>query len=465
MSCSVCGSNVPCNCNYGPNLVQDPAACCNPTPSGCCQNVVVPAPTPFYNCAPACPENHTQKIVIQSFRADVKIVDSWNVPACDLSAVVNTESLNAIVVGSYLWNPTYGYFLITAFNSGTGQITLLNPCVTGNASPGTQIPACTEFTVTVPPCDCTNDSQVCVAIDFTAPDVGDCIDITLTNTTGILVGNVIQIGTGQYRVSALKPNDIITICNDGDGITPGTSVIAKDAQGNYQYCIQVVASNPCDADVITTGKVLACDGGGIISPLGGATAGQVLTLVDATLETASYQDNVPDCCADLQDEIDDLPFYNTSRLYQDSPAATIDTAGTTSWAGTHHSFTITNPSATKNMRTSIAFDLLVNSTVAGDLVSSSYLAVMYGLNYTIDGGSPTSPGVTVTSTFAAPGAGDTFDQGAAIPWVETFVLTPGQTITVDMWASASVATQPAGGGGICIIDAISIMANPVGLPA
>src|ERR1051326_2981977 len=185
MTCSSCGSSIPCNCNCGSSIPcpsQDPVLCCNQSVNSCCQNVVSPTPKPFYNCAPPCPESHIQRITVQSFAADVKIADSWNVPVCDGSAVVNAVSLNAIVVGSYLWNPEFGYFQITAFNSGTGQVTLLNTCITGNAAAGTNVPACTEFLVTDPPCDCNSQTGPCVAIDFTAPPAdpnpGSCIDIT-----------------------------------------------------------------------------------------------------------------------------------------------------------------------------------------------------------------------------------------------------------------------------------------------
>lgn len=291
MTCTVCGSNANCGCS---SCVTDPAlpcGCGTVSPGGCCQNVVPSTPTPFFACAPACPESHVQKITIQQFSADIKIADSWNIPACGESAIVNGISLRAIVVGSYLWNPDFGYFEVTAFNSGTGQMTILNHCTVGNAAVGTNVPACTEFTVTVPPCDCGTDSQVCVAIDFTAPDNGDCIDITLTSTNGITASDTIQIGTGFYFVDAVKPNDIITICNQGEGITPGTSVIARDINGNYQYCISIISSNPCDRTAETDGTVLICNADGLQVPLTGETDSEdfVLTLLDVGTGDAAYR--------------------------------------------------------------------------------------------------------------------------------------------------------------------------------
>ena len=239
MSCTVCGSTTSCNC-YG----TERRRCAS---NSCCQNTVQATPTPFYNCGSPCQESHQQKITIQEFFVDVNIQDSWNIPACGSSATVVANSLKSIVVGSYLWNPDYGYFEVSAFNAGTGQVTLINHCDDGNSSAGTNVPSCTNFTVTVPPVN-TESSNVCVAIDFTAPDVGDCIDITLTTTTGLTVADTVQIGSGFYFVQELKPNAIITICNRGDGIAPGTPVIARDTNGDYQYCLTVVSVNPCDRD-------------------------------------------------------------------------------------------------------------------------------------------------------------------------------------------------------------------------
>ena len=168
MSCSTCGSQVPCGCRTDPALGN-----CSTVAPGCCQNVVSPTPTPFYQCAPSCPESHVQKIVLQQFYGTITVADSWNIPACEGSAVLNVLGLKSIGLGSYIWNSDYGYFEVTAFNSSTGQITVVNHCTNhcgvANEAAGTSIPSCTEFTITAPPCDTTDPSQVCVTIDFTGP--------------------------------------------------------------------------------------------------------------------------------------------------------------------------------------------------------------------------------------------------------------------------------------------------------
>lgn len=295
MSCTVCGISNPCRCRVS----GQPLGCSPCSPSGAiapCSNVVPAAPTPYYNCASPCPENHNTKIVIQQFYADIKIADSWNIPTCGGLAIVNVPGLKSVNIGSYIWDNTYGYFEITAFDGATGNLTVLNHCNDGNVSPGTTVPACTTFTITDPPIDVPSIGNTCVAIDFTAPDVNDCIDITLTNENNLRASDTIQIGSGFYFVEAVKPNNIITICNRGEGITPGTPVIALNAVGDYQYCLTIISANPCDADAITMGKLLACSGDGVAAPITGQQTGYIPVLenLDGSVEFLPVVD-IPFC--------------------------------------------------------------------------------------------------------------------------------------------------------------------------
>ncbi len=255
MSCTTCGSNANCGCQSSSSCGSSSSS----VSSACSANSVPSSPQPFYACAPACKEDNKQKIFITHYSAALKVENSWNVPACGETATLTIPGLTNIVIGSYLWNEEYGYFEITAFDSGLQQVTVINRCNEGNAAPGTGVDACTLFVNTTPPADTSDTGQACVAVSFTAPAVSACIDITLTNTTNITAGDVIQIGSGFYRVSEIKPNDIINICNDGEGITPGTSVIATDAAGNYQYCISVISVSPCARAVAYNGAVIVCN--------------------------------------------------------------------------------------------------------------------------------------------------------------------------------------------------------------
>lgn len=256
MSCTTCGSNANCGCI--PSI--DP---CGGSPGGSCGNSnIFATPQPYYACAPACQESNTKKVVINQFSQALKVANSWNVPACGLTATLSIPGLVSIVIGSYLWNETYGYFEVTAFDSGLQQVTVINNCNDGNAASGTAVPSCTEFINVAPPAADEAGNTPCVEIDFTAPAVSACIDITLNNTTGITAGDTVQIGSGFYYVDEVKPNDIINICNQGDGITPGTAVIAKDANGNYQYCLQIISTSPCERDVVTNGAIIVCNSSG-----------------------------------------------------------------------------------------------------------------------------------------------------------------------------------------------------------
>lgn len=215
------------------------------TPSCTCSNTCssVTSTVPFYQQADVCKEDHSQKIYQAQFFFSVCPSSSWNVPLCGHTAVLNVPGLQGATVGSYLWHPNYGYYEITSLDSAKGQIGITNNCTEGNAAAGVQIPACTCFTVTVPPSeDVGPEGLACLSLDFTAPADGDCILITVTSLGTLQAGDEIQIGTGRYRVSEINSSTTITICNDGLGLVPGTAVIAVDANGNYQYCFTVIAN-------------------------------------------------------------------------------------------------------------------------------------------------------------------------------------------------------------------------------
>lgn len=247
--CTNCGSNSPCSCSQqvqtsvGRTCVTS-CGCGNPSCCGTCGcNTALPAsPLPFYACAPACPENHKQTVVVQNFYYDIAAQNTWNVPDCGETAVLYVPGIKSIAIGAYIWSSEFGYFEVTAFDSSSNQVTVINNCNEDNAAAGTNVPACSKFTVSDPPQEDTPTSDSCVAIDFTAPAVGVCIPITLTNLDSIQASDLIQIGAGRYRVASIDGPDVITICNDGLGLVAGTAVIARDPAGNYQYCITVVST-------------------------------------------------------------------------------------------------------------------------------------------------------------------------------------------------------------------------------
>lgn len=263
---------------------------CHRTPCGCNQ-VSCANPTPYYAQVDVCAEDNCQKIYYNQFSLGLKIESSWNVPQCGGAAILNVPGVIAIPVGEYLHNPIYGYFQIISFDAIQEQISIQNPCLTDNSPPGTEVPPCTMFTIGPPPC-CDNVGQdgVFVAVDFTAPADGDCIDITVTDEIGLIAGNDVSIGTGIYLLNEIKSNNIINICNQGEGIIPGTPVIAKNIAGLFQYRVQLITVNPCAQTPVTSGKVQVCDNltGKILT---GGSNGQLLTLTDFTTGEAAYSSN------------------------------------------------------------------------------------------------------------------------------------------------------------------------------
>lgn len=290
--------------------------CSNCTNSPCsCSSA---APVPYYIAAKTCAEDHVQQVTVINQAVGIQIQSSWNVPVCGGAAELSVPGITNIPAGAYLWHSTYGYFEVIAFDSIRQTISIQNPCLEGNAAAGSQIPACTSFVVTAPPC-CEDDLQSgnCVKYDFTAPAVSDCIDIILTTTEGLIAGNNVQIGTGIYSLEEVKINNVVTICNQGNGITPGTPVIAQDLAGRYQYCLKLLTTNPCTLDTVTSGSIIVCNANAS-RPLTGSTVNQIPILTNTTTGSVAYG-NVcdlitPEC---ITGKVDAGCSYQT--IYTDIP--------------------------------------------------------------------------------------------------------------------------------------------------
>src|SRR4030067_2607388 len=96
------------------------------TSTNCCQKC---GTLQTCSCQTLCPE-------CSQICSALIVNNAWNVPACGSSAVLSVPGLTVALLGSYIWNPTYGWFRITGFDSVNGQLTVLNECLTGNAAPG-----------------------------------------------------------------------------------------------------------------------------------------------------------------------------------------------------------------------------------------------------------------------------------------------------------------------------------------
>lgn len=278
--------NTPCDAP----ISYVPVAGC--PPKNCCDNVQYATPQPYYTTAPVCQEDHQKCIVNSSYVTSLKVANSWNVPDCDGSAILTIKGLTNILVGSYLWNPLYGYFQVISFDASTGNVTIQNNCTAGNATPGTQVPACVNFIAAPPPVSSGGGGVPTIypylAVDFTAPALNVCIAVTLTTTQGLSVGKNVQIGSGVYELSGITDSTTATICNRGAGAVAGTPVLARNSAGDLQYPVILIDVNPCTNSAVTSGSLLVCNNA-ISQPLSGVLEGSVPFLIDAVNNTVEFR--------------------------------------------------------------------------------------------------------------------------------------------------------------------------------
>jgi hypothetical protein len=270
-----CGSLSGCGANCNPR--------CN---CGCNSNQGCSSAQPFYLQSPGCQESHDQVIVQQSFKAELCTSSAFSIPTSG-SVVVTLPSLAGIVIGSFLWNPTYGYLQVTAFDYITSSVTL-TPLKYGVSS--VMVPACTCFIVTDNPAISGGSGPSTlypyVAVDFTAPACGTPLLITVTNTNGLVVGGTIKINGGTYTVVDINTPvaNNVTILNESPaclGLTPGSPVIAQDSNNNYITPIYIVATNPCDNTAVASGKLVVCKDH-ITQTLSSSLVGQIPVTIDTS---------------------------------------------------------------------------------------------------------------------------------------------------------------------------------------
>lgn len=261
----------------------------SPCHTGCrCRKCL---PTPFYQNQ-ICQEDNSKVIVNTKYTGSLKTTAPFNMPGCGISATVVFAGLKQILLNSRLWSFGVGYLTVIAFNPDTSAVTLRNDCDSvenpDNQAPiGTLIPACTQFI----PAPTNNNSSSgspsgiasaypYVAVAFTAPPaspaVGSCINISVTNTNGLSVGKAIQIAGGTYILQSITSSTLITICNNGAGVTSGTPIDAQIG-GVYVTPIVLIDSNACTNLAVTSGKIIVCKDD-ISQPLIGSANGQVPVL-------------------------------------------------------------------------------------------------------------------------------------------------------------------------------------------
>lgn len=133
----------------------------------------------------------------------ITVTNSWNVPSCGNSAVLAVPGLTVALVGSYIWNPTYGWFKVTAVDSINYQLTILNECLESNADAGTVVPSDTVFVFGAPPGSTTvNYTQSALGVGYTI--TGSVAPVVFGTTSPVIT--ITQPGTylleGYLGVSA-----------------------------------------------------------------------------------------------------------------------------------------------------------------------------------------------------------------------------------------------------------------------
>lgn len=274
MGCAETQGIIDCiTCEQGTEVPASSSCGCSCTPA---------TPTPYYKQANACEQSHKHIVIQNQFALGVTIANSFNMPLCNETVRIVIPGLQLVVLGSYLWNPSYGYLKIISFDAGTESVIVENECQTGNAAPGTLIPACTVFSAvdtpigTENPCNAVTTTEgvllVCDGSDTKplAPSAAGQVPIstgtgnevafqtielplvactTLSADLTLLLGN-----SGPYVLivadtSIFQVNDLVRIANRTDRftVTHITSGIQFEA---------TVSPAPAGIDVIPAGTAV-----------------------------------------------------------------------------------------------------------------------------------------------------------------------------------------------------------------
>ncbi len=109
--------------------------------NSCSCNVV---PIPYYE-DPCFQENQCQgtQVVVQ-YTPVIKISNNWAVPEVDTIIQLNVPGVTDMLIGSYLWNPTYGNYEVVSFDVNN-QTVKVTKAVDNEVEAGVIVPSCTRF--------------------------------------------------------------------------------------------------------------------------------------------------------------------------------------------------------------------------------------------------------------------------------------------------------------------------------
>lgn len=284
------------------------------------------APQPYYKTvSDETLQDHASVFNDTRYAAGVVVEDEFQIPAVDEDIQVCVKNLINVVIGSYLWHPSYGSLKIVYWDSCKKKIGLLNEGLTGTAAPGSTVPECTAFVPSSRPCCADQDNFQLfpfLAENFEAPGVGISRTIQVTSTFGLVAGTNVRIGEGVYLLEQINSSLEIVITNEGAGQTPGDTVEARDSAGNLQYLITAIIVSGCSAPDVEVGRVLVCDGDDQ-RILSGDFEDQVLTLIDPATFEAQYKlfDSSPRTCTTLVDSVNITPGLGVYTFEVDDSSA------------------------------------------------------------------------------------------------------------------------------------------------
>lgn len=260
-------------------------------------------------------QDHASIFRDTQYAAGIEFPEEFTVPAIGEDIQVCVKNLVNLVVGSYIWNPSYGYLQIAHWDSCTGKIGLLNDDISGAAIPGTVVSAGSLFAVTARPCCADQDNFSLfpfLAEDYVIPGVGNSVTLSVTSTFGLIEGTFVRIGSNVYFLDQINSSLEIQVTNQGAGGAPGATVAARDVNGDLQYLITQAVASACISPGNDTIKLIGCVGTSE-AILEGDYAGQVPVLQDSATEEVMFQllDTEVRTCTSLLTPVNITPGVGT----------------------------------------------------------------------------------------------------------------------------------------------------------
>lgn len=99
---------------------------------------------PFYTVPESeVTEDHARHIILHQYTSCVRVTNQWAVPLDSALVWLDVPAIVDALVGSVMWNPTYGYFKVTAFDKQAQRIQVQRKAQ--SAAPGTVVAADSRF--------------------------------------------------------------------------------------------------------------------------------------------------------------------------------------------------------------------------------------------------------------------------------------------------------------------------------